>query len=147
MFLSKAYAFILVPIMAYLAPISGLFYLLLFLVVADLITAIMRDWKLKNSKTLKQKIRRVESRKLRRTVVKFFLYLLFIISAYSIPTICFHNGFYLAEISTAFISIIELKSLCENMDYINGSDIFTSLFKRIRNVISNKIEEKIDKPK
>jgi hypothetical protein len=61
--------------------------------------------------------------------------------------LCFGTGLYLAESSTAFISIIELKSIVENMDYINGTDIFTTMFKRIRNAISGRIEDKIDKPR
>ncbi|NPV12913.1 MAG: hypothetical protein HPY57_14170 [Ignavibacteria bacterium] len=147
MILSKAYTYILVPIISYLAPISGLFHLMLFLVFLDLITALIRDWKIKKARTIKQKIRRVKSKKLRRTLVKLFLYIMFIIATYSIPKICFNNTFYLAELMTSFISIIELKSISENMDIINESDIFTTLFKKIRNFLSSMIEKKIDNPK
>lgn len=36
----------------------------------------------------------VKSKKLRRTLVKLFLYIMFIIATYSIPKICFNNTFY-----------------------------------------------------
>ena len=146
MFLTKVYTYILIPFMVFLAPILTLFYLMLFLCSLDLCTAIMRDWKLKNAKTRQQKIRRVTSKKLKRTVIKLFLYMMFIGATYAIPVICFGAGFYLAEIMTSFIAIIELKSIVENMDLINESDVFTTLFKKFRNMFGDRIERGINRP-
>jgi hypothetical protein len=145
-FFQSVYAYLLVPIMIFLTPLIGLFYLMSFLIVLDLITAIYRDFKLKKSKTLKQKIRRVKSRKLRRSVVKWFLYMSFITAVYSIPFICFGNGFMMAEIMTSTLAIIELKSIAENMDIINESDIFTSLSKKFVKWLNEKINSGIENP-
>lgn len=135
----NVYNLIFVPILGLLAPIAPLVHLVIFLVFVDLITAIWKGFKDDKVKGLIAKIRYIRPNKLRRTLVKLILYILSITIAYLIPFVCFNHSFYIAETFTAYIALIESKSIAENMDLISGTDRFTYLFRKFQKMIIDKI--------
>lgn len=126
----------------FLAPVAGMFYLVLFLVFGDMITAIIADMRAKKTK----KFNTIRSRKLRRTAIKLFLYWLFIMACYAIPMVCFGSPYFMVNIATAMICVIELKSIAENSGLILGNDILMRVFKRFRKGIENIINKGIEEP-
>ena len=130
---------------AFLAPVAGMFYLILFLVLADLVTAIICDYRRRKIKGF-EKIKKIQSRKLRRTLLKLFLYWLFTMACYAIPVVTFGSSLYIVNIAVAMISIIELKSIAENSGLILGNDVFMRIFKKVRKYIENIINKGIEEP-
>lgn len=138
---------LLSAVIAFFAPIQGLIIAIVVLCLADAITAIMRDWK-KNSDKYSgfKKLKIIKSRKLRRTVTKIVLYVLFICLLYLLPVVCFHYHMYAAHVVVMLFGAVEIKSIAENLDFLTGQDLFTSAFSRVRKLFENKINEKIEKP-
>lgn len=72
---------------------------------------------------------KIESKKLANTVSKGIVYHLFIISAFIIEKFIFNGHIPMLEITAGFISLIELKSISENVDKIIGLNLFDMLRK------------------
>jgi len=134
-------------VLAFFAPISILFYLICFLVGADLITAIIKS--LQNCEDYKglEKIKCIKSRKLRRSVLKLFIYQLVIACVYFFSMAIFQGDIYLANFAAGSIALVELSSICENMSIITHNNVFTKIFKNISKMFSDKISDKIENPK
>ena len=149
MFQEKLYTFLintLISIGAFFTPIFALFYGIFTLVFIDLISALMRNHKLANDKSIKSTFKSIESKKLRRTLVKAFVYILFTGLTFLIPMLAFGSTLYLPNIAFALISLIELRSIAENFDIVIGSSIFMKLFQKFRKSIENYVNSGIDLP-
>lgn len=143
---------VLASLMAFFTPIILMMWLIVSLTTFDLYTAILRAYKIKEVQSIKgfgkrfvAKFKIVKSRKLRRTVIKTFLYILFLMSVYAIPMVIFGHDLYVVNAAALLISSLELKSIAENCDFIVNKNIFTTIFRRFRkgteDVINKAIEE------
>jgi len=145
-FLSSKFFYLLGVISAFFADIQMLLIMIICLCFVDLITAIIRTFRESEEKGALSKVKAVKSRKLRRTFIKMFLYLMFIMCCYLLPVACFGTDLYMAEIAGATLGIVELKSIAENMSFITGNDGFTRAFKKIRKIIEEHISGKMENP-
>lgn len=133
-------------VMAFFAPIQTCFHVLTFLVIVDLITAIIKCYKLyEGDNTFKNKLRVIKSHKLRRSFLKWFLYIIFIMSVYAVEkALGFTFELYFAQIGFAMLSFVELYSIGENMDLALGQKgLFIGIIKRIRKMFESKIQDNI----
>jgi len=138
-------------LVGFFSPIQLLLYAIVTTVLIDTITALLRDW----SKIYRKKIpywRRmllyfqcIKSSGLRRTVLKLFLYCIGLMGFYLAEISIFSTTVYISNMIGAIILMTELKSICENIDIVLDTDIFTSIFKIFRNMTLKKIDNKINK--
>lgn len=106
--------FLLTAATAFISPIGHWLAIVGFLVVADMVTALIA-----NSKAKKP----IESRKLFRTIMKFVVYGIAVITGY-IFELYFFPDLPVAKLMTAFIATIEIKSMDENYKAITGRSFF-----------------------
>jgi len=127
---------IFVVIITFISPISTFIHTIMILSVIDLITAITRDMRLKK----KDKIKVVESKKIRKTVTKMIMYILFIISSFLLMQVTFGATFFIPNAVFGMLALVEVVSIGENMATITGNNIFIKITKRITKFISKKID-------
>lgn len=121
--------------LAYLAPVKGLIHSVVFVVVIDMITGIWKATAIKNGFVAKWKS--IKSSKLKTTVNKLILYCLLIILLFVVEkSIIGNDSRYLAKLGASIIFWVELKSVTENMDVILGTNIFTSIYKKAKELFS-----------
>lgn len=105
-------------ILAILAPLHTVLLTVLALVVLDLITGLAASIKRGD---------KIESGKLKRTVVKLIMYEVCAIMSYYVGENLFGPELPLLKIATTMIGITEVKSVFENISVITGSPVFTSI--------------------
>lgn len=136
---------ILVFILTFLSPFSTLIYSLIFLIIVDLITAIFL--KAKAKKGVINKIKVIESHKLRKSVVKFVLYILFLTSVYVCVNAIF-PGTIITDWTMKFtffsLASVELVSISENLNKIIDDTIFTKIVRKIIKTVLEKIMKLFD---
>ena len=131
----------LISMGAIFAPVKALIIVAGVLIFADLITGIL---------AAKKKGEKINSAGLRRTATKLFVYESAIMLGYLVEHIMIADFFPVSKIAAGLISVVEFKSILENLDTINGSPIFGSLIKKlgsvndVREVLEGKVEEKKD---
>ena len=132
----------LVFLTAFCAPFLTLIHAIVFLVVVDLITAIILQTKTKNGFLNKVKV--VQSKKMRKSVIKLFLYILFIVSTYVLVEAILPGGLvsmWVMKITFFSLAVVEITSISANMNNITGETIFTKTIKKIINVITDTINK------
>lgn len=129
-----------VSIVASLAPAKELFAVALALIFIDLITGIL---------AARKRGEQIKSAGIRRTVSKFCIYMTAIAVGFWIESIMLKGFLPVSNIAAGLISLVEGKSIFENLDVLNGSPIFKSLIKKLGSVNDmdkdvEKIEDKSD---
>jgi phage-related holin len=125
---------VVVAIIAVLAPIHDAMITCGILIVMDLIMGIVASRKLGE---------KIESKKLKNTVVKMLVYQLLIISAF-ISEKYMVDFLPLTKITLAFVAIVEFSSLAENFQKITGLPFVKYIAKYINNMLNKEDLPKID---
>lgn len=108
--------------LATLAPIKPIMISVGILIFADLILGILAS--------LKQNIP-ISSAALRRTVSKMVVYHIAILSGFLVEKYLIGDLIPATKLIAGVIGMVELKSILENSDIINGSPIFIGLIKKL----------------
>lgn len=116
------------------APIKELFAVCVILILVDLITGVL---------AARKEGRVIASAGLRRTVTKFCVYFTAIAIGYLVERFMLEGFIPVSKIAAGLISIVESKSILENLDILNGSPVFTALIKKLGSV--NDIDQEADK--
>jgi hypothetical protein len=128
---------LIAAILAVFAPIKMILITTIVIVFGDLITGLIAAHK--RGEPLK-------SAGLRRTVTKLAIYLSAICVGFLVETYMLEGYLAVSKIVAGLIGVVELKSLLENLDSINGSPLFKSLIKKLGSVnddIKEDVKEKI----
>lgn len=107
-----------IALFAILAPIHAVMATALALVILDLILGVWAAVKRKEA---------ITSAALRRTVSKTIIYEVGIIAAFLAEHFLLGDGLPLIKLAGGAIALVEMKSIVENLNEINGSPIFASL--------------------
>lgn len=107
---------------AALAPIQEILIVTFVLVLCDLITGLWAALKLKD---------RISSAKLRSSVSKFFIYTLAIICGFLVEHYLAADKLPIYKIIAGMVGVVELKSILENLDKINGESLFKKLITQL----------------
>lgn len=113
---------ILVSLVAVFAPIKAILLVTIFLIIADLISGIMAASK---------RGEKISSAGLRRTISKFLVYNLAVISGFLVEQYMVANLFPISKLIAGVIAMVELKSILENLNSINGTDIFKTILSNL----------------
>lgn len=114
-----------ISIVASLAPAKELFAVALALIIIDLITGLL---------AARKKGEKIKSAGLRRTVSKFCIYMTAIAVGFWIESIMLKGFLPVSNIAAGLISLVEGKSIYENLDILNGQPLFKSLIKKLGSV-------------
>lgn len=112
---------IVISIASIFAPIKSILITTAVMIIGDLITGI---W------AAKKRDEPITSAGLRRTISKLIIYELALIFAY-LGEHYMSDILPMVKMVSAMISIVELKSIYENLNSISGSDIFKSLIGKL----------------
>lgn len=124
----------LLSTVAIFAPAKALIIVTGVLIFADLLTGML---------AARKRGEKIKSAALRRTVTKCFVYESAILLGFLVETFMLDGFIPVSKIAAGLISIVEMKSILENLDIINGSPIFTALVKKLGSV--NDIQETAEK--
>lgn len=130
-------------LMAFITPIKGILVLIFFAVLIDLLFGFSASVKKNKVNGVWKILCHFQSGKLKKSIVKVFFYLIFTMFIFMMEFVLLGDSLYITKLGTAMVVLTELKSICESMDIITGKDVFTTLFRKIKNVFVNKISEKI----
>lgn len=125
---------------AIFAPVKALIIIAGILIFADLITGIL---------AARKKGQAINSAGLRRTATKIFVYEAAIMLGYLVEHYMIADFFPISKIAAGLISVVEFKSILENLDVINGDPIFKTLIQKLGSVndLKKVVEEKIEEKK
>lgn len=116
---------LLLSTVAIFAPVKALLLVTGLLIFSDLISGIFAARKAGT---------KITSAGLRRTVTKVFVYNAAIMLGFLTETYMIDGFLPLSKIAAGLISVVELKSVLENLDKINGNPVFTSLIEKLGSV-------------
>ncbi len=134
-------------LIAFLAPLSSIIYVMLILLLVDAITSIYAQVKIeiKDVKGFAERVVKgfqvIESSKLRRTIEKMFFYVMMIVVFYLVDVVLFRitpseesiiAGLSLTNISASLIALVELWSIASNVSKITGNDVFLRVLKKFK---------------
>lgn len=111
-----------VSALAVFAPIKAILLVTGFLIISDLITGVL---------AAKKRGEAINSAGLRRTVTKILVYNLAVISGFLVETYMISDIFPISKLIAGVISIVELKSILENLNTINGTNIFKVIIEKL----------------
>lgn len=114
-----------ITLSAVFAPIKELIVVTIVLILVDLITGML---------AARKKGQKLSSAGIRRTFTKFTVYLTGICIGWLVERYMLEGFIPVSKIAAGLISIIEAKSVFENLDVINGNPIFTALIKKLGSV-------------
>lgn len=127
----------LLSIIAVLAPIESIMLTTGVMIFIDLILGIIAAKKLGKL---------ITSAALRRTVSKMLVYQLTLISAFICEKYLLDGILPIVKLVAAVIGAVELKSVFENADIINGGSVFKDLIKQLGSVNDKSDDEEPPKP-
>jgi hypothetical protein len=122
---------------AYFRPISDMVHVMLIFLALDTVSGIWASIKEGN---------KLESHKLRKTVLKFLWYTIGVMAAYMMEHTFKLAWTSLASITAGFICFVELKSIFENVTRITNEPIFQRILKLLKRKSSETISEITDDP-
>jgi sugar phosphate permease len=124
-------------LIAVIAPIKAVMITVGVLIIIDLIMGI---W------AAKKRGETISSAALRRTVSKFLVYQLCILSAFLVQHFLIEDIIPMVNLVAGVIGMVEIKSVLENANTVLGYDIFKELLKKLgsMNDAKSKDEEKKD---
>lgn len=115
----------LISLTAVFAPAKALIVVTGVLIFADLFTGIL---------AARKRGEKIKSAALRRTVTKCFVYESAVLLGFLVEKYMLEGFIPVSKIAAGLISIVEMKSILENLDVINGHPIFTSLIKKLGSI-------------
>lgn len=130
----------LLSIAGIFAPIQAMILITVLLIVSDLITGLWAAKKRGEWKSLND----IKSAGLRRSFTKLFVYEVGICLSFLVETYMIKGFIPLSNLAAGYISIVEMKSILENLDMINGSPIFKGLIQKLGSVNDVPKEDKKD---
>lgn len=136
---SQQFSSILLSALAVFAPLQSVLYALLFLVCTDFVTGMYASLVTKTP---------ITSRRLARTIVKTFVYLITICVVFITNKYLLSAGDFTLPLDTlivAFISLTELKSILENLQKIQKQPILQFVIDRIASD-SSRVVEQLERP-
>jgi len=116
---------LVLSIFAVLAPIKAILIVTGFLIIADLISGLL---------AAKKRGETINSAGLRRTVTKMMVYNLAVISGFLVEKYMISDIFPISKLISGVIAIVELKSILENLNKINGTDIFKTIIEKLGSI-------------
>ena len=114
-----------ISLSAVFAPIKELIVVTIVLILVDLISGIL---------AARKKQQKISSAGIRRTFTKFTVYLTGICIGWLVEHYMLEGFIPVSKIAAGLISVIEGKSIFENLDVINGNPIFTALVKKLGSI-------------
>jgi hypothetical protein len=114
---------------AIFAPIKAIFLVTGILIFSDLILGIM---------AAKKRGEKVTSAGLRRTATKVFVYNAAIVLGFLVETYMLEGFLPISKITAGLMSVVELTSILENLNTINGSPVFAKLIEKLGSVNDRK---------
>jgi hypothetical protein len=140
---------------AFIAPISSVIHVVIFLLIIDALTSIYYQMKEATKNTigfwacLIKAFRVIESGKLRKTLEKLFFYILILIVFYVFDLIILKvapvsentiSTFSITNIAAVLIAVVEMTSIAANVSKITGNPIFN----KIVSIFKRKAEQKME---
>ena len=116
---------LLLSTVAVFAPIKALLLVTGILIFSDLVSGII---------AARKKGTKITSAGMRRTVTKILVYNSAIMLGFLTETYILEGFLPLSKIAAGLISVVELKSVLENLDKINGNPIFKSLISKLGSI-------------
>jgi hypothetical protein len=123
---------LLLSTLAIFAPIKALLLVTGILIFSDLISGIL---------SARKKGQKISSAGMRRTVTKVAVYNAAIMLGFLTETYMLDGFLPLSKIAAGLISVVEFKSILENLDTINGNPIFKTLIEKLGSINDNKKTE------
>lgn len=115
-------------LVAVFSPITPLILTVGFLIALDFFVGIYRAFKLKEP---------ISSRKMGNTISKMLLYQCTILSLYVFEVYILDSALPITKIGAGLISIVEIKSLDENIQKITGISVYDRIVKVLKRGVSN----------
>jgi len=109
---------LLLSALAVIAPIKAILIVTGFLIFADLLSGVIAAHK---------RGEKITSGGLRRTITKCLVYNLAVISGFLVEKYMIADIVPISKLISGVISIVELKSILENLNSINGTNIFKTV--------------------
>ena len=134
---SSVWSKLAILFVAYFTPISEMVHVMLIFLAIDTASGIWASVKEGN---------KIESHKLRKTVLKFLWYSIAVMSAWMMERTFHLSWANLACLTAGFICFVELKSIFENVTRITNEPIFTRILKLLKRKSSETISEITDDP-
>lgn len=104
--------------LAVLAPIKAILLVTGFLIFSDLVSGVI---------AARKRGEIISSSGLRRTITKILVYNLAVISGFLVETYMISELLPVSKLISGVIALVELKSILENLNNINGTDIFKTV--------------------
>jgi phage-related holin len=114
---------------AIFAPIKAIFLVTGILIFSDLILGII---------AAKKRGEKISSAGLRRTATKIFVYNAAIVLGFLVEKYTLEGFLPISKITAGLISVVELTSILENLNTINGSPVFAKLIEKLGSVNDRK---------
>lgn len=121
-FLTEYVQPILMSTLAVFAPVKAILIVTGVLIIADLISGIM---------AAKKRGESISSAGLRRTITKIFVYNMAVVTGFLVEKYMITDIFPVSKLIAGIISVVELKSILENLNTINGTDIFKTIIEKL----------------
>lgn len=113
---------LLISVAVIFAPIKTALLVTGILIGADLITGVM---------AARKRGEPITSAGLRRTISKMFIFQTAILLAFLVEKYMVGGELPIAKIASAYIGLVEYKSILENLNSINGESLLTNLINKI----------------
>jgi phage-related holin len=123
---------VLALFLAYFASVAEMIHVMLIFLALDTISGIWAALKAGD---------KIRSQKLRRTVYKFLWYTVAVMSAWMMEKTFTLSWSHLASIVAGFISLVELKSIFENISRITGEPVFLRIIKMFKRKTGETLDE------
>ena len=127
----KSLGNLLMVVAAVFAPVKAAVLTVFVLVLADLILGVWAAHKRKEP---------ITSAGLRRTAVKMFLYEAALLLGFLAETYLLGEYIPVCKIASAFVGLVEIKSVIENLNEIGGGSLFKGLIDKLNSVNLDKSE-------
>lgn len=121
-FIAKYITPTLISVLSVFAPIKSVLLVTGFLIMADLVSGIM---------AAKKKGEEITSAGIRRTLTKLLVYNLAIISGFLVQQYIVDDFLPMTKVIAGVISLVELKSILENLNIVNGQNIFKTVIEKL----------------
>jgi phage-related holin len=108
----------LISLLAVFTPIKAMLLVTLFLIFSDLVSGIV---------AAKKRGEDITSAGFRRTLTKLFVYNLAIITGFLVESYMVSGLLPISKLIAGVVSLVETKSILENLNSINGTDIFKTV--------------------
>lgn len=112
---------LLLAAIAVLSPIKAVLIATVVVICIDLVTGVLRAIKMKEQ---------IQSSVMRRTITKFLVYQMAIISGFIIETYLL-QAIPVTKLVSSVVGLVEIKSILENLNGIYGQDLFKKLLDKL----------------